>query len=166
MKKLLCVIFAVAAVLCLMIFLPAKKQETEYMRLVVLANSELSADQLAKLEIQEQVTTFVTPLLVNKNFDEAKQILTEQNPTIHSICTTVLNAHNLDYNVNVKLEKRAYSTDASQHFDTLIIELGNALETNDFSLIYPPLNFVNNFENKTQISFKSKLVDWFKSIFN
>ncbi|MCQ2564379.1 MAG: stage II sporulation protein R, partial [Clostridia bacterium] len=52
------------------------------------------------------------------------------------------------------------------YYDAVIIELGEGVGDNWWCIMYPPLCFVNKNENAIQIKYKSKLVEWFKNMFN
>ena len=92
---------------------------------------------------------------------------------MEQICTDILSKKGFSYSVNVKIDNeyfptRTYSntTLESGYYDAVIVELGQAEGDNWWCVMYPPLCFVNNFENSIQIKYKSKIVEWFKNLFD
>lgn len=174
MKKILCILFVIVAIIIGALILPKTSDNYDYLRLHIRANSNSTVDQNIKYEIKDSLVEFLTPYLCDvKSKDEAVDIVEKLSPSMENICQKVLLENGFSYSVNVKINNeyfptRTYSntTLESGYYDAVIVELGDAVGDNWWCIMYPPLCFVNNFENTTQINYKSKIVEWFKALFN
>ena len=174
MKNKICVI--VVLILLLIIgasFLPTAEVEYDYLRLHIRANSNSEIDQNIKYEIKDELVEFLTPYFCNvTSKNEAVEIVNNLKEKMSEICVEVLRKNGFNYSANVKINNeyfptRTYSntTLESGYYDAVIVELGSAEGDNWWCVMYPPLCFITR-ENQTEITFKSKIVDWFKSLFN
>ena len=174
MKNKICVI--VVLILLLIIgasFLPTAEVEYDYLRLHIRANSNSEIDQNIKYEIKDELVEFLTPYFCNvTSKNEAVEIVNNLKEKMSEICVEVLRKNGFNYSANVKINNeyfptRTYSntTLESGYYDTVIVELGSAEGDNWWCVMYPPLCFITR-ENQTEITFKSKIVEWFKSLFN
>ncbi len=174
MKKFICLALALAVVVGLAVLLPSKKQEYDYLRIHIRANSNSALDQGVKYEIKDKLISILTPYLNQANSkNDAIKIVEEQNLNIVSACKKILAENGINYAVNVKISNeyfptRTYSntTLESGFYDAVIVELGDAIGDNWWCVMYPPICFSNDREVKTEINFKSKIVEFFKFIFN
>lgn len=173
MKKSLIVILLILGVIGIALCLP-KNKEYDYLRLHIRANSNSSIDQNVKYEIKDSLVEFLTPYFSNvKSKEEAINKVESLTNNMETICYAVLRENGFNYSVNVKISNeyfptRTYSntTLESGYYDAVIVELGEAKGDNWWCVMYPPLCFVNNFENNIQIKYKSKIVEWFKNLFD
>ena len=174
MKNKICVI--VVLILLLIIgasFLPTAEVEYDYLRLHIRANSKSEIDQNIKYEIKDELVEFLTPYFCNvTSKNEAIEIVNNLKEKMSEICVEVLRKNGFNYSANVKINNeyfptRTYSntTLESGYYDAVIVELGSAEGDNWWCVMYPPLCFITR-ENQTEITFKSKIVEWFKSIFD
>lgn len=174
MKNKICVI--VVLILLLIIgasFLPTAEVEYDYLRLHIRANSNSEIDQNIKYEIKDELVEFLTPYFCNvTSKNEAIEIVNNLKEKMSEICVEVLRKNGFNYSANVKINNeyfptRTYSntTLESGYYDAVIVELGEAVGDNWWCVMYPPLCFITR-ENQTEITFKSKIADWFKSLFN
>ncbi len=174
MKNKICVI--VVLILLLIIgasFLPTAEVEYDYLRLHIRANSNSEIDQNIKYEIKDELVEFLTPYFCNvTSKNEAIEIVNNLKEKMSEICVEVLRKNGFNYSANVKINNeyfptRTYSntTLESGYYDAVIVELGEAVGDNWWCVMYPPLCFITR-ENQTEINFKSKIVEWFKSLFN
>ena len=174
MKNKICVI--VVLILLLIIgasFLPTAEVEYDYLRLHIRANSNSEIDQNIKYEIKDELVEFLTPYFCNvTSKNEAVEIVNNLKEKMSEICVDVLRKNGFNYSANVKINNeyfptRTYSntTLESGYYDAVIVELGEAVGDNWWCVMYPPLCFITR-ENQTEITFKSKIVEWFKSLFN
>ena len=174
MKNKICVI--VVLILLLIIgasFLPTAEVEYDYLRLHIRANSNSEIDQNIKYEIKDELVEFLTPYFCNvTSKNEAIDIVNNLKEKMSEICVEVLRKNGFNYSANVKINNeyfptRTYSntTLESGYYDAVIVELGSAEGDNWWCVMYPPLCFITR-ENQTEITFKSKIVEWFKSLFN
>lgn len=174
MKNKICVI--VVLILLLIIgasFLPTAEVEYDYLRLHIRANSNSEIDQNIKYEIKDELVEFLTPYFCNvTSKNEAIDIVNNLKEKMSEICVEVLRKNGFNYSANVKINNeyfptRTYSntTLESGYYDAVIVELGSAEGDNWWCVMYPPLCFITR-ENQTEITFKSKIAEWFKSLFN
>ena len=174
MKNKICVI--VVLILLLIIgasFLPTAEVEYDYLRLHIRANSNSEIDQNIKYEIKDELVEFLTPYFCNvTSKNEAIEIVNNLKEKMSEICVEVLRKNGFNYSANVKINNeyfptRTYSntTLESGYYDAVIVELGSAEGDNWWCVMYPPLCFITR-ENQTEITFKSKIVELFKSLFN
>lgn len=174
MKNKICVI--VVLILLLIIgasFLPTAEVEYDYLRLHIRANSNSEIDQNIKYEIKDELVEFLTPYFCNvTSKNEAIEIVNNLKEKMSEICVDVLRKNGFNYSANVKINNeyfptRTYSntTLESGYYDAVIVELGEAVGDNWWCVMYPPLCFITR-ENQTEITFKSKIAEWFKSLFN
>lgn len=174
MKNKICVI--VVLILLLIIgasFLPTAEVEYDYLRLHIRANSNSEIDQNIKYEIKDELVEFLTPYFCNvTSKNEAIDIVNNLKEKMSEICVEVLRKNGFNYSANVKINNeyfptRTYSntTLESGYYDAVIVELGSAEGDNWWCVMYPPLCFITR-ENQTEITFKSKIVEWFKPLFN
>lgn len=174
MKNKICVI--VVLILLLIVgasFLPMAEVEYDYLRLHIRANSNSEIDQNIKYEIKDELVEFLTPYFCNvTSKNEAVEIVNNLKEKMSEICVDVLKKNGFNYSANVKINNeyfptRTYSntTLESGYYDAVIVELGEAVGDNWWCVMYPPLCFITR-ENQTEITFKSKIAEWFKSLFN
>lgn len=174
MKNKICVI--VVLILLLIVgasFLPTAEVEYDYLRLHIRANSNSEIDQNIKYEIKDELVEFLTPYFCNvTSKNEAVEIVNNLKEKMSEICVDVLRKNGFNYSANVKINNeyfptRTYSntTLESGYYDAVIVELGEAVGDNWWCVMYPPLCFITR-ENQTEITFKSKIAEWFKSLFN
>ena len=151
-----------------------KSKDYDYLRLHIRANSNLAIDQNVKYEVKACVVEFLTPMFCNvKSKSEAVDLVEKHCLSIKAKCDTVLKEKGFNYVSNVKINNEYFPTRTYQnttlesgYYDAVIIELGEAKGDNWWCVMYPPLCFVNNFENNIQINYKSKIFEWFNSLFN
>lgn len=134
----------------------------------------MAIDQNVKYQVKEVVMEFLTPLFCNvKSKKEAIDIVENCCFKLKQKCDKTLKENGFNYVSNVKINKEFFPTRTYQnttlesgYYDAVIIELGEAQGDNWWCVMYPPLCFVNNFENNMQIKYKSKVWEWLKSIFD
>lgn len=173
MKKILCVIVLLVLVCAGALMLP-KEQKVDYLRLHIRANSNTMIDQNVKYKIKDLMVDFLTPMLCNvSSKDAAIGIINKNKTELICKCKNLLRENGFNYSVNIKINNeyfptRTYSNTTLQsgYYDAVIVELGKAEGDNWWCVMYPPLCFVNKFENNMQIKYKSKIVEWFNELFN
>lgn len=173
MKRKICVIvFLLILVIVGALILP-QNQDYDYLRLHIRANSNMAIDQNVKYEIKNVVVEFLTPIFSNvKSKVDAIQIVENNRIKLKNLCDKVLKENNFSYVSNVKINNEYFPTRQYQNttlqsgfYDAVIIELGEAEGDNWWCVMYPPLCFVNNFENNMQIKYKSKILEWLSNLF-
>ena len=174
MKKKVClVLFLMILIIVGSVCLP-KGQDYDYLRLHIRANSNMAIDQNVKYEVKACVVEYLTPLFCNvKSKIEAVNLVEKHCSAIKTKCDAVLRENGFNYVSNVKINNEFFPTRTYQnttlesgYYDAVIIELGEAQGDNWWCVMYPPLCFVNNFENNMQINYKSKILEWFNTLFN
>ncbi len=171
-KIIICLTLIIAVVIGA-VNLP-KQEEYDYLRLHIRANSNSTIDQNVKYEIKDDLVAFLTPYLCDvKSKNQAIDCVNSLKSSIINRCISILRKKGFNYSVNVKVNNEFFPTRTynnttleSGYYDAVIVELGEASGDNWWCVMYPPLCFVNKNENSTQITFKSKLVEWFNSLFD
>jgi len=154
-------------------FLPEQNNNYDFLRLHIRANSNLAIDQNVKYEVKAKVVEYLTPIFSDvKNKAEAVELVEKHSLHLKQLCDNVLNKNGFNYYSNVKINNEYFPTRTynnttleSGYYDAVIIELGEAEGDNWWCVMYPPLCFVNNFENNMQIKYKSKIGEWLNSLF-
>lgn len=171
MKIFKIVTFSILAGIALLAFLPSNassKADNEYLRIHIRANSNLDADQNVKYAVKDGVVEFLTPYLVDATSKEkAIEIVASLTGEIENVCNQVLREYGYDYKARASIKNEEFPTRAYDEFvldagfyDALIIELGTGEGNNWWCVVYPPLCFVNKFDNSIQnIKYKSKLLE-------
>lgn len=173
MKKKVCFIFFILIVIVVgSLFLPTK-QDYDYLRIHIRANSNSVVDQNVKYKIKDKVVEYLTPYFCNvPSKNKAMNMVNNLNGNITNECSKVLKENGFNYSVNIKISNeyfpaRTYenTTLDAGYYDAVIIELGQAAGDNWWCVMYPPLCFVNKNQNTMQIKYKSKIVEWFNYLF-
>lgn len=172
MKKIICIVVLILLICVGALFLPTE-QKVDYLRLHIRANSNNSVDQNVKYQIKDLMVEFLTPKLCNvPSKEKAIEIINLNKPELVNRCINLLNKNGFYYSVNIKINNEYFPTRTynnttleSGYYDAVIVELGQAKGDNWWCVMYPPLCFVNKFENNMQIKYKSKVVEWFKKLF-
>lgn len=173
MKKICVILFLLILIIVGALVLPQEKNY-DYLRLHIRANSNMAIDQNVKYKVKECVVEFLTPLFANvKSKDEAIKIVETNKQNIKFVCDKTLKENGFLYASKVKVNNEYFPTRTYENvtlesgfYDAVIIELGDAVGDNWWCVMYPPLCFVNNFENNTQIKYKSRILEWLNSLFN
>ena len=168
MKKTF-VLIGMMIIICVGIgFFPQKeKQDYDYLRLHIRANSNHQVDQNIKYKIKDVLVEFLTPYFSNvANKEQAVEVVNEVSLTLENKCNNILKENGLDYSANIKINNEYFPTRTyenvtleSGYYDAVIVELGSAEGDNWWCVMYPPLCFVNKNSNNIQINFKSKIVE-------
>ena len=172
-KKIGIIVFLVILIIVGALSLP-KSAEYDYLRLHIRANSNLAIDQNVKYEVKACVVEFLTPLFCNvKSKEDAIDIVKKCSYEIKLKCDKILKQSGFKYVSNVTINNEYFPTRTYQnttlesgYYDAVIVELGEAEGDNWWCVMYPPLCFVNNFENNMQIKYKSKIWEWINSLFD
>ena len=172
MKKFVFAVLLIVAVGAVALILP-KEQGYDYLRIHIRANSNLAVDQNVKYLVKDEVVKFLTPKLCNvPSKGEAIKIVQNNLSTIETLCQNTLNKNGFYYSAHVKINNEYFPTRTyngttleSGYYDAVIVELGSATGDNWWCVMYPPLCFVGENNGSTSITFKSKIVEWFKKFF-
>ena len=172
--KVLLVIFLFVVVYVLCLFLPTTSVNYEYLRLHISANSNSEIDQNIKYEIKDLMLRKLTPMLCGiKTKQDAINLVNTNKIFLTNECLNLLKDKCLNYSVNIRVNNEYFPTRnycnttlESGYYDAVIVSLGASEGDNWWCVMYPPLCFVNKNEEMQQIKYKSKVVEWFNSLFN
>ena len=174
MKKILILFMVLILVVGVGLIMPTEKNDYDYLRLHIRANSNDSVDQSVKYEIKSELVNFLTPYLCEvRSKNKAIDTINDLKKILESKCNNILKHKGLNYTSNIKINTEYFPTRnydnitlSAGYYDAVIVELGEAIGDNWWCVMYPPLCFVNKFENSMQIKYKSKIAEWFSSVFN
>ncbi len=121
-------------------------------RFHVRANSDSDEDQQLKLEVKDEIVTYLQSELGKaKNLDEARNILYYDKEEIKKIADQVIADQGYEYNVNVYFEKAYFPLktygDMSfppGEYEAFRVDIGEAEGHNWWCVLYPPLCFVDS----------------------
>lgn len=150
------------------------EENYDYLRLHIRANSNINVDQNIKYKIKDLVVEILTPELCQvESKQQAINVVEKFKPFLISKCNQLLYENGFSYTTNIKVNNEYFPTRSynnttleSGYYDAVVIELGDGVGDNWWCVMYPPLCFVNKFENNKQIKYKSRLVEWFNNLFN
>lgn len=155
--------------------LPTKSSNPkyDYLRLHIRANSNSAVDQNIKYTIKAKMVEVLTPKLCNvPSKEKAIEIVSSEKAKLTNIINQILVDSGFNYTTNIKISNEYFPTRTyenttleSGYYDAVIVELGSAEGDNWWCVMYPPLCFVNKFENTDQIKFKSRIKEWFSKLF-
>ncbi len=173
MKKYMWIFILLIAICVGAVLLPDKKENYDYLRLHIRANSNLECDQQLKYRIKEKVVEILSPKLVSvSSKTEAVKVVQQNSALLKSKCQEMIKNHGFSYSVNIKISNEYFPTRTyanttlnSGYYDAVIVELGEAKGDNWWCVMYPPLCFVNKNENNAQIKYKSAIMEWLNKWF-
>ena len=148
---------------------------TDFLRIHIRANSNLSVDQRVKYEIKDEVVKTLIPIIANcKTKDEAIKSVRANFSVVEEVANELLNSKGFDYSAKAKLTSeyfpiRSYNDVVlnSGVYDAVILELGEAKGNNWWCVVYPPLCFVEaDYMDGATFKYKSKLVEIINNFFN
>lgn len=128
-------------------------------RLRILANSDLEADQALKRKVREAVNAEITKWVSELTSKEAaKDVLKEKLPEIQLIAERVVEEEKANQAVNVTFDKVDFPTKLYGEFlypagqyDAILITLGEGEGANWWCVLFPPLCFLD-FSNGVAVS--------------
>ncbi|MCQ2555967.1 MAG: stage II sporulation protein R [Clostridia bacterium] len=172
-RNILIIIILFFVIFSVALFLPEQK-DYDYLRIHIRANSNLTIDQNVKYQVKDELVNFLSPYLSNvSSKNDAINIINKLKINMEKICDEKLKENNFNYCAKIKIDNEYFPTRSynnitleAGYYDAVIVELGEAVGDNWWCIMYPPLCFVNKNENSMQIKYKSKLVEWFKNMFN
>ncbi|MFJ5623580.1 stage II sporulation protein R [Peribacillus loiseleuriae] len=146
----------------------------EAIRLRILANSDLEADQVVKRhirdEVNKEITTWVEDLT---SLDEARTIISSNIPQIQKIAERIIAEKGLNQAVTVKFGQAEFPTKLygqylypAGEYEAIVITIGAGEGANWWCVLFPPLCFLD-FSNGTAVSqtpFEEKEVEVQKPI--
>ena len=125
--------------------------QEDYIRIHVKAHSNEIYDQSLKYEVRDEIMKYLTP-----KFDEVKtvkescEIVENELINIRNIANNYLHDAGYPYTAKVKFEEEYYPTRQynghvveSGDYNSVVVELGEAVGDNWWCVVYPPLCFMN-----------------------
>lgn len=179
MKKILIVAFVIIGIIGYFCYFSSQnnaQNNSQYLRIHIRANSNLTQDQDIKYEIKNQLVQALYPIVATSNTKQALENNIQKNKAyLTQIAQDCLHKANLNYKVTISLNSeyfptRVYNQDVvlkSGVYDALIVELGEAKGDNWWCVIYPPLCFINvNYNGSQKITYKSRIYEIIKNFIN
>ncbi|MDE6598407.1 MAG: stage II sporulation protein R [Clostridia bacterium] len=169
MKKILSVLFVLAAVIATVIFLSNKcggtaEADTDYLRIHVRANSNEQIDQQVKYLVKDEVVKYITPYAAQcTDKQKAMEVIGGILDGIEQVCDRVLKENGFSYTSKASVRAEEFPTRVygdltleSGIYDALIIELGSGTGDNWWCVIYPPLCFTSG---TADVKYRSAIYD-------
>lgn len=172
MKYLIGILSAIALVVIL-IFCPigGVKQETEYLRIHIRANSNSTEDQNIKYKVKDAVVEALIPLVSEiESFDEAKEVVAQNFDYIESVANDVLENNGFTYKSKAQIKNEYFPTRCYEditleegYYDALIINLGTGEGNNWWCIVFPAFCFTRT-EKIDNIVYISKIWEIINSV--
>jgi len=145
---------------------------SDYLRIHIRANSNAEIDQNIKYVVKEKIVEIITPLIVDlKSKEEVVFVLEDNIMKLEHETDEVLKEKGFNYTSNIEINKELFPTRyygeyllPSDYYDAIIVELGSGSGDNWWCVVYPPLCFVENDNQK--VVYKSKLWEIIKQFFD
>ncbi|MBQ7374147.1 MAG: stage II sporulation protein R [Clostridia bacterium] len=137
------------------------KENAEYLRIHVRANSNGEKDQTIKYLIKDKIVSFLTPYIADcHSKSDAVGVITLKRDVLKGIIDEILLNNGFHYKSNIivrqeKFPTRVYGeiTLESGYYDAVIVELGEAKGDNWWCVVYPPFCFTDG----EKVEYKSKI---------
>ena len=147
------------------------KEQNDYLRIHIRANSNEIADQQIKLKVKDEVVKYLTPVLADcETKQKAFSSISKNLKNIECIANNVLAHNNYSYTAKASLSRENFPTRSYDGFtlsegvyDALIISLGSAEGNNWWCVVYPPLCFVGGENTGGDMKYVSKLKEIIES---
>lgn len=121
-------------------------------RLHIIANSDSSADQELKLKVRDNIIEYMNTLTSSSS--DKKDVISMVNNHLDSFKEIALNTikeNGYNYDVNIEIGNFHFPTKSygdisfpAGNYDSLKIEIGDAIGQNWWCVLFPPLCFVNS----------------------
>lgn len=138
-----------------------EKNNSNILRLHVIANSNLVEDQIIKLKVYENITEYIKKLELENNIYSKDEIISKVKENISDILTIsddTISKNNLSYRTSVNIGKMYYDKKQSVlldmdkgNYDSIKIILGAGNGKNIWTLISPSENNLKNISNLNTI---------------
>lgn len=138
----------------------------EMIRFHVIANSNSDFDQMVKNKIKDEVLNyFKENENLNGNKFENLNTLYKNAYYVKKICRDVLEEFNLDQEVNIKIGKKYFEERIYEGYivpegtyDSFIIYIGDGLGKNFWSMLFPSIGFIHDYNENRKIDSIFKVV--------
>ncbi len=123
----------------------------EVLRLHIIADSNSDADQSVKLQVRDEIITYLRPYLASATSkEEAITCIKAHLPVLTHIADTVLEGNGFSYTSSASVERCSFPiktygdiTLPAGEYDALRIQLGSASGKNWWCLVFPKLCFTD-----------------------
>ncbi len=140
----------------------ATKDNSEFLRLHIRADSNSDADQAVKLKVRDAVVNYLTPYLAEvDSAAEAEKLIKSKLPELKALSEKVLADNGFFYGAEAVIRTEEFPTKSygdvvleSGYYKAVIINLGSGKGDNWWCVAYPPLCFVGE-EDDGEIKYKS-----------
>ena len=172
MKKVIIVALSIIAVVMFVCFSGGVKQNSDYLRIHIRANSNSSIDQRVKYQVKDEIVDALIPLLAYaETKQESEEIIKANFDLIESVADRVLKENGFNYTSTAKLSYEEFPTRSYDgltlekgFYDALILELGSGSGDNWWCVVYPPLCFTQG--SSENIVYKSKIWEIIQKVLN
>ena len=138
--------------------------QTQYLRIHIRANSNLSVDQAVKYRVRDGVVEYLTPLVAEcETRGEAEEKLSGRLDEIACLAGGILSEYGFSYGAKAALVNETFPTRLygeytlpAGEYRALIVCLGEGAGDNWWCVVYPPLCFSNVSGN---VVYKSKIAE-------
>ena len=141
-----------------------KKEDIEYLRIHIRANSNSTADQNVKYKVKDAVVEALIPLVAEiDSFEEAKIIISQNFDLIEKTADEVLRQNGFCYGCKAQINNEYFPTRVYDdltlkegYYDAIILNLGSGTGDNWWCLVYPAFCFTNS-QKSENIVYISKI---------
>ncbi|MBO5525655.1 MAG: stage II sporulation protein R [Clostridia bacterium] len=127
----------------------ADREECEYLRIHIRANSNETVDQTVKYEVRDMIVAYLTPMIERSSSkEEAMNCIRSHLSEISALSDDVLRLNGFDYGARASLKRETFPTRVydgvtleAGEYDAVIVELGDGKGDNWWCVVYPPLCF-------------------------
>ena len=142
----------------------------DFLRIHIRANSNNEEDQNVKLKVKEKVVEFLSPKLAScTTQQESKAVAIKHLNEITEIANKTLKENGFNYSCNAQIRAEEFPTRSYGNitlengvYDALILELGSGSGNNWWCVMFPPLCFIGEENENSNIVYKSKIWDIIK----
>ena len=175
MKYAIGIISTIAIILIFALCFPYggnAKQQPEYLRIHIRANSNSIEDQNVKYKVKEGVVEALIPLLAEiETFEEAKKVMSENFDLIENVANKILTEEGFSYKAKAGIDNEYFPTRSYDeltleegYYDALILRLGSGEGDNWWCLVYPAFCFTST-SNAENVVYVSKIWELIKKVF-
>lgn len=145
---------------------------SNFLRIHIKANSEDYLDQSIKYKIKDEFINYLTPILAYcEDKQQALSCIKNNQSFLTQITNRILTENNLSYTSNIVITNEFFPTRSynqyvlpSGYYDTITVNLGQAIGNNWWCVVYPPLCFTNN--TSQNVVYKSKIMEIINKFFS
>lgn len=133
-------------------FSSSNKEEVQYLRIHIRANSNSVQDQNVKYKVKDEVVNALIPYLSQiQTFEEAKDFIEENFDMIEGVADGVLKREGFDYSSSASIKNEHFPTRVYEDltleegdYDALILNLGSGEGDNWWCVVFPAFCFTSS----------------------